>query len=296
MLFPNALLKQLYTFGSLENTDQGVEFAIKNRLKDATLTRLLDVTINGASVPRENVQLFMGNGETHTATEISDENTLDFPLRRTLHVRAERPPLEIGKHDIELTFRAQPFGTLSFAVEDSISAQDETLPRIPRDEHDNYSPESIAERQAFVEEYSDTSLEHIPHYSFDPHTTEGNIENFTGVAQIPLGVAGPLTVQGEHAQDDFLIPLATSEGTLVASYNRGMKVCNLSGGVEPEWRRGGDGLGRLYAARPRLCLRKCPRGARLCPVGGRSSGRNPRRGRVHLQRGRAVVHRFVPVE
>ena len=232
MFFPDALLKQLYTFGSLENTDQGVEFAIKNRLKDATLTQLLDVTINGASVPRENVQLFMGDGETHTATEISDETPLDFPLRRTLHVRAERPPLEIGKHDIELTFRAQPFGTLSFAVEDSISTQDETLPRIPRDEHDNYSSESIAERQAFVEEYSDTSLDHVPHYSFDPHTTEGNIENFTGVAQIPLGVAGPLTVQGEHAQDDFLIPLATSEGTLVASYNRGMKVCNLSGGVE----------------------------------------------------------------
>ena len=38
MFVPDALLEQLYTFGSLENTDRGVEFALKNRLKDATLT------------------------------------------------------------------------------------------------------------------------------------------------------------------------------------------------------------------------------------------------------------------
>ena len=232
MFFPNALLKQLYTFGSLENTDRGVEFALKNRLKDATLTELLEVKINGESVSRKDVLLFMGEGETYAADEISDANTIDFPLRRTLHVRTERPALDTGKHEIELTFRSQPFGTLSFSIEDSISEQDETLKRIPRDKDDNYSQNIIDERQQFVEDYSDTSLEHVPQYSLDPHVTNGNVENFTGVAQIPIGFAGPLTVHGEHAQDDVLIPLATSEGTLVASYNRGMKVCNLSGGVE----------------------------------------------------------------
>ncbi len=232
MFVPDALLKQLYTFGSLENTDRGVEFALKNRLKDATLTGLLDVKINGDSVPLDRVHLFMGNGDTYTADELSGDTALNFPLRRTLHVRADRSALGAGKHEIELTFRAQPFGKLSVAVEDSISEADETLPRIPRDEDDNYSPGSIEERQQFVENFSDTSLDHVSDYSFDPHVTEGNVENFTGVAQIPLGFAGPLTVDGEHVQDDVLIPLATSEGTLVASYNRGIKVCNLSGGIE----------------------------------------------------------------
>jgi hydroxymethylglutaryl-CoA reductase (NADPH) len=232
MFVPSALLKQIYTFGSLENTDKGVEFVIKNRLKDAALTELLDVKIDGESVPHDDLHLFMGDGETYLADEISSDNAVDFPLKRTLHVRAERPELEKGKHEIELTFRAKPFGKLSFSVEDAIREQDQTMPRIPRDQDDNYSQAIIDERQQFVENYSDTSLDHIPHYSFDPHTTEGNVENFTGVAQIPLGFAGPLTMNGEHARDDVLIPLATSEGTLVASYNRGIKVCNQSGGVK----------------------------------------------------------------
>ena len=68
-------------------------------------------------------------------------------------------------------------------------------------------------------------------HSFDPHLTKGNCENFIGVAQVPIGFAGPITINGEHAKGDFLIPMATTEGTLVASYNRGIKVLNLSGGV-----------------------------------------------------------------
>jgi len=82
-----------------------------------------------------------------------------------------------------------------------------------------------------VEAATGAKLKHTCRYSIDPLLTAGNIENFTGVAQVPLGFAGPLLVRGEHAQGEFLIPLATTEGTLVASYNRGMKVLNLSGGV-----------------------------------------------------------------
>ena len=61
---------------------------------------------------------------------------------------------------------------------------------------------------------------------------QGNVEHFTGVAQVPIGVAGPLLVDGEHAQGEFYVPLATAEGTLVASYNRGMKLLREAGGVK----------------------------------------------------------------
>jgi hydroxymethylglutaryl-CoA reductase (NADPH) len=100
-----------------------------------------------------------------------------------------------------------------------------------RDDGTNYSAEMVAQRRRFVRECTGVDLHHVGSYSFDPAIVRGNIENFTGVAQVPIGFAGPLRVNGEHARGEFLIPLATTEGTLVASYNRGMKVLNLSGGV-----------------------------------------------------------------
>ena len=102
---------------------------------------------------------------------------------------------------------------------------------IPRDAVNDYTQESAASRRAFIRDHSGAELSHVAKYSFDPSILQGNIENFIGVAQVPIGIAGPLRVNGEHANGDFLIPLATTEGTLVASYNRGMKVLNLAGGV-----------------------------------------------------------------
>jgi len=69
-------------------------------------------------------------------------------------------------------------------------------------------------------------------YSIDPASVRGNIENFLGAAQVPIGLAGPLLIDGEHAQGEFYVPLATTEGTLVASYNRGMRLLGACGGVK----------------------------------------------------------------
>jgi hydroxymethylglutaryl-CoA reductase (NADPH) len=103
--------------------------------------------------------------------------------------------------------------------------------RIPRDREDDYTDDAARARQEFLQEHTGIELEHVPHYSFDPKLTAGNVEQFIGVAQVPMGVAGPLLVNGEHAQGDFYVPMATAEGTLVASYNRGMKLVREAGGV-----------------------------------------------------------------
>jgi hydroxymethylglutaryl-CoA reductase (NADPH) len=60
----------------------------------------------------------------------------------------------------------------------------------------------------------------------------GNVENFVGAVPVPLGLCGPIDVAGQYAQGSFVVPMATLEGTLVASYSRGAKVMNLSGGCE----------------------------------------------------------------
>ena len=80
--------------------------------------------------------------------------------------------------------------------------------KIPRSRENDYTSKIITERQHFLEEKSGASLNHTKQFSFDPETMEGNCEQLFGVAQVPIGVAGPLLVKGEHAQGEFYVPMA----------------------------------------------------------------------------------------
>lgn len=104
--------------------------------------------------------------------------------------------------------------------------------KVPRDAANDYTPAMAAERRAFAQAHSGAALDHVGRYSFDPGALPGNIENFMGAAQVPIGLAGPLLINGEHAQGEFYVPMATTEGTLVASYNRGMRLLAECGGVK----------------------------------------------------------------
>jgi hydroxymethylglutaryl-CoA reductase (NADPH) len=103
--------------------------------------------------------------------------------------------------------------------------------RVPRDRDNDYTREQADARRAFARERTGADLHHVASYSFDPAMLPGNVENFIGVAQVPIGLAGPVLVDGEHAKGEFYVPLATAEGTLVASYNRGMRLLREAGGV-----------------------------------------------------------------
>ncbi|MDX1668825.1 MAG: hydroxymethylglutaryl-CoA reductase, partial [Limnobacter sp.] len=96
---------------------------------------------------------------------------------------------------------------------------------IPRFEN-AYSEEAAAGRRSFLTEQTGTQMPHTAHYSLPPESLSGNTENFIGVVQMPVGVAGPLRIDGEHAQGWFYVPMATTEGTLVASYSRGMRMAS----------------------------------------------------------------------
>ncbi|MGB8331671.1 MAG: hydroxymethylglutaryl-CoA reductase, partial [Polyangiales bacterium] len=103
---------------------------------------------------------------------------------------------------------------------------------MPRSKDDDYSETSARTRRELAHEQTGAALTHVGQYSIEPASVRGNIENFFGVAQVPIGLAGPLLIDGEHAQGEFYIPLATTEGTLVASYNRGMRLLTACGGVK----------------------------------------------------------------
>lgn len=64
-----------------------------------------------------------------------------------------------------------------------------------------------------------------------PEDLFGNIENLVGFCQVPVGLVGPLRVNGVNAKGDFYIPLATTEGALVASCHRGAAVVSQAGGA-----------------------------------------------------------------
>ncbi|PJJ53050.1 hydroxymethylglutaryl-CoA reductase [Hymenobacter chitinivorans] len=227
------LLKLLYTRGSLHNTPEGVAFSIKNRLDTVRITRIDSVLIDGQRLGVEQIALDFGNGDVRPATVFNaDSAGYELPVGQaaTFHLVTEQ--LKEGIHTVAVQFSADPFGDLNVEVEDAIVNLPTGRTRIPRQDQDDYSEAAIQARQRFAEEFSGQEFKHLKHYSFDAHDLQGNCEHFTGVAQIPVGLAGPLTVNGEHAQGEFLIPMATTEGTLVASYNRGIQVLNLCGGVK----------------------------------------------------------------
>ncbi len=229
---PSLVLRQLYNYGSLKNTDKGFSFTVKNRLTDATVIGISEVSINGLSIALDSVTLQYGENQTSAASDISSENVIDLKLKSVVTFDVEGANLEAGKHNVVFGFDTKKYGNLLVKVDDALSEGDSKRVRIPVDKENDYSDSIIKERQKFIETYSGVKLNHINHYSVDTDSLKGNIEAFTGVAQIPLGFAGPIKVNGEYANGEFLVPLATTEGTLVASYNRGIKAVNLSGGVK----------------------------------------------------------------
>jgi len=92
--------------------------------------------------------------------------------------------------------------------------------------------EAVTIRRRFIEEVSNSKIEHLSNYSIDMEAaSKKNIEQPIGAIQIPVGIAGPLKVNGDYAKGEFYVPLATTEGALLASVNRGCSVIAEAGGV-----------------------------------------------------------------
>ncbi len=102
---------------------------------------------------------------------------------------------------------------------------------VPRFHKQGYRPEDVAARRAWIEARTGVALPLVGAFAIPSDEMRGNIENPIGAVQMPVGLAGPLDIRGDDARGVFYVPLATTEGALVRSYERGMITLTRSGGV-----------------------------------------------------------------
>lgn len=108
---------------------------------------------------------------------------------------------------------------------------------VPRYEDQGYRDDLVDRRRTWLEGVARVSLDAVGRRSLPGESMRGNVENPIGTAEMPLGVAGPLRVRGTGFDDVLYVPLATTEGALVRSYERGMVALTRAGGVEARVRR-----------------------------------------------------------
>lgn len=106
------------------------------------------------------------------------------------------------------------------------------IERVPHDAKLNYTKDFVAKRREWLSEKTGVKFLHISYFSTESEDYRGNVENFVGAAQVPIGVVGPLLVKGDFANGIFYVPFATTEGALVETYQRGAIALTKSGGVK----------------------------------------------------------------
>jgi hydroxymethylglutaryl-CoA reductase (NADPH) len=112
------------------------------------------------------------------------------------------------------------------------------------------APDAVRVRRAYIEEETGTHLDSLGSFTIGiDQVVKKNCENMIGAVQVPVGVAGPVTIRGEYAKGGFFLPLATTEGALVASVNRGCSAITKAGGADVRILRDGMTRAPVFAAR-----------------------------------------------
>ncbi len=137
-----------------------------------------------------------------------------------------------------------------------------TLPPIPRESPDDHAPAPVAARRALWTSVTGRAPVHVAGAPVPLESSRGKIENLVGYVQVPLGIAGPLRVDTTLGQREVYVPMATTEGALVASYSRGMKLLAAGGGARARVLREGLTQNPMLVYRDAAAAERAARTAR----------------------------------
>jgi len=98
------------------------------------------------------------------------------------------------------------------------------------EDHADADVAAAARRHLLADEVG-VDLDAVGDFTFPASDAGANVENMVGATQVPLGVAGPVPIDGGAADGEYHLPMATTEGALVASVNRGMAAIRNAGGA-----------------------------------------------------------------
>ncbi len=111
------------------------------------------------------------------------------------------------------------------AIDSSLSEDREKLFKQIRK---NYDANSLNQKADYLSNKTGVTLKHIRGCTYDSNYFKGNIENPIGIIQIPLGIVGPIVVKGKHADGEFMVPMATTEGALLLTYDLGGRLLSFA--------------------------------------------------------------------
>lgn len=117
-------LERLFTWESLENTERGVEFELKNRLIEAEFQGVTAMKLDGESIPREDVVFEISGDEHYSVDEITPEEPLELDLAETVQVICDTERLRLGVHEIQVGLRVEGYGEVGFTTDDEVTEAD----------------------------------------------------------------------------------------------------------------------------------------------------------------------------
>jgi hydroxymethylglutaryl-CoA reductase (NADPH) len=113
-------------------------------------------------------------------------------------------------------------------------AEEAPFSKKPLPQRLTYTKEARFKRLESLSEQQNCELSYFQDMRLEEKDLRGNIESLIGAIEIPVGVAGPLLIHGSHFKEEIFAPLATTEGALVSSVNRGCRALTMAQGVRAQ--------------------------------------------------------------